>query len=74
MEHQDIKVEEIKDIIEYHSRDNNLNIPPNDIEVPITQGDVTGINQCPICGYRPGCHLMLTRRKKIHEECIKKRK
>ena len=34
----DIKAEEIDNIIEYHCRDgNNLNIPPNDIEVPITK-------------------------------------
>ena len=38
----DIKVEEINDIIEYHCRDGNyLNIPANDIDVPITQVDVT---------------------------------
>ena len=76
MEHPDIKVEEIDDIIEYHCRDgNNLRSPPIDIDVPINKVDLTGlINKCPICGYRPSCHLMLTRKKKNHEECIEKKK
>ena len=77
----DIKVEEIDNIIEYHCRDgnnfnmeftNNLNSPPIDIEIPITQVDDRGINNCPQCGYRPGFHIMETRRKKKHEQCIKK--
>ena len=76
MEQQDIKVEEIDDIIEYHCPDgNNLRSSPNDIDIPITQVDVKGgIYNCPICGYRPSSHIMLTRKKKHHEECIKKRK
>ena len=76
----DIKIEEID--IEYHCRDgnnfnmdftNNFNIPPNDIEIPITKKDARGTNKCTQCGYRPGCHNMVTRRQKNHEQCIKKR-
>ena len=65
MEQQDIKVEEIDDIIEYHCPDgNNLRSSPNDIDIPITQVDVKGgIYNCPICGYRPSCHIMLWRKK-----------
>ena len=76
MEQQDIKVEEIDDIIEYHYPDgNNLRRSPNNIDIPITQVDVEGgIYNCPICGYRPSSHIMLTRKKKHHEECIEKRK
>ena len=76
----DIKIEEVP--IDFHWRDannlnmdfaNNLNMDPNDIEIPITQMDVRGINKCPQCGYRPGCHNMVTRRQKKHKQCIKKR-
>ena len=75
MDQQDIKVKEIDDPINYHRNVNNFRSPPNDIDVPIRQVDVTGgLKRCPTCNYRPSSHLMLTRKKKLHQECIKNRK
>ena len=75
MEQQDIKIEEIDDPIQYHYPDGyNYRRCPNDIDVPINQLDVKGGDHCPTCGHRPSSHTMLTRKKKHHEECIKKRR
>ena len=74
----DIKIEELP--IDFHWRDannlnmffaNNLNMDPNDIEIPITQMDDRETKKCQQCGFTPSNHKMITRSQKNHKQCIK---